>query len=65
MDNSLHNLKKALADYEFLMMKLDRKREKDQKAAIEHLGKQGPTIRKVVEDRITIIKEELFFLDEQ
>lgn len=60
LDNSLHRSKEALADYRLFIDKLDR-------MPAERSGKnqQLPTIRQIVEDRIEMLTEELFFLDEQ
>lgn len=56
-DNSLHNHDHALEDYRFFLEQLDR-----QPSAVK--GDNAiPTIRSIVEDRITTLKEERFFLD--
>jgi tetratricopeptide (TPR) repeat protein len=57
LDNSLHQGKEALVDYERYIDALDRLPEKKE-------SDQGVSIRAIVEDRIVTLKEELFFRDE-
>jgi tetratricopeptide (TPR) repeat protein len=59
LDNSMHRSKEALVDYQQFLDQLD--------SLPESVSKNGqiPTIRNIVEDRIILLKEELFFLDEQ
>ena len=58
LDNSLHQSKEALLDYQRYIDALDRLPEKKE-------TRQGMSIRVIVEDRIITLKEELFFRDEQ
>lgn len=58
LDNSLHRLKEALADYRYFIEQLD------QMPAANSQNDQIPTIRTIVEGRIESLTEELFFLDE-
>lgn len=58
LDNSLHLSKKALVDYQRFINLLDLLPE------VENKNQQIPTIRAIVEDRIELLREELFFLDE-
>jgi tetratricopeptide (TPR) repeat protein len=58
LDNSLHRSREALVDYQRFIEKLDKLPESTD------YGKQIPTIREIVEDRIISLREELFFLDE-
>lgn len=57
LDNSMHQSKKALVDYQRYVDALDRQPEKDDSG-------QGVSVRAIVEDRIVTLKEELFFKDE-
>lgn len=59
LDNSLHQSKEALVDYQRFIDALDRLPKP------ENGNKQGVSIRAIVEDRIITLKEELFFRDEQ
>ncbi|MCD4710708.1 MAG: hypothetical protein K8R52_07675, partial [Bacteroidales bacterium] len=59
LDNSLHQSKEALVDYQRFIDALDRLPKP------ENGNKQGVSIRAIVEDRIITLKEELFFKDEQ
>jgi tetratricopeptide (TPR) repeat protein len=58
MDNSMHQRKEALTDYQRYIDALDRLPETGETS-------QGVSIRAIVEDRIITLKEELFFRDEQ
>ena len=58
LDNSLHQSKEALVDYQRYIDALDRLPEKQE-------SNQGVSIRAIVEDRIVTLKEEQFFRDEQ
>ena len=58
LDNSLHQSKEALVDYQRFIDQLDKK-----PGAVKS-NSQVPTIRGIVEDRILSLREELFFLDE-
>jgi len=58
LDNSMHKSKEALIDYQHYIDVLDRRPEKKQSS-------QGISIRSIVEDRIIMLKEELFFRDEE
>jgi len=58
LDNSLHLSREALVDYQRLIEQLDLQPD----AGNRH--SQMPTIRSIVEDRIIMLREELFFLDE-
>jgi len=60
LDNSLHRSREALVDYRLFIEKLDRMPERPSKNNV-----QLPTIREIVEDRIEMLKEELFFLDQR
>lgn len=62
LDNSLHRSKEALADYRLFIEKLDRMPDSEIK---RKKNRQIPTIREIVEDRIELLQEELFFLDAQ
>ena len=57
LDNSLHQSKEALVDYQRYIDALDQLPEKEE-------SNQGVSIRAIVEDRIVTLKEELFFRDE-
>ncbi len=59
LDNSLHLSKEAMADYRRFLDQLDLKPESVEK------NDQIPTLRKIVEERIVQLKEELFFLEKQ
>jgi tetratricopeptide (TPR) repeat protein len=59
LDNSLHRSRAALVDYQRFLDQLDRKPETLKK------NDQIPTLRQIVEERIVMLKEELFFLDGQ
>lgn len=59
LDNSLHRSGEALADYRLFLEKLDRMSGKRY-----NQNSQLPTIREIVEDRIELLNEELFFLDQ-
>ena len=58
LDNSMHKSTEALVDYQRYIDTMDRLPEKEDSS-------QGISIRKIVEDRIISLKEELFFLDQQ
>ena len=58
LDNSMHKSTEALVDYQRYIDAMDRLPEKEDSS-------QGISIRKIVEDRIVSLKEELFFLDQQ
>jgi len=58
LDNSLHQSKDALVDYQRYIDALDLLPEK------KNGGSHGISIRTIVEDRIITLKEELFFRDE-
>ena len=57
LDNSMHQHKEALVDYQRFIDALDQLPEKEE-------SNQGVSIRAIVEDRIISLKEELFFKDE-
>ena len=57
LDNSMQKPAEALVDYQRYIDALDRLPEKEE-------GKQGVSIRAIVEDRIITLKEEQFFRDE-
>jgi tetratricopeptide (TPR) repeat protein len=57
LDNSMHQHKEALVDYQRYIDALDQLPEKEE-------SNQGVSIRAIVEDRIVTLKEELFFRDE-
>ncbi len=59
LDNSMRLSKEALVDYQRYIDQLDHL------PAAKTIKGQIPTIRKIVEDRIVSLKEELFFLDEK
>jgi hypothetical protein len=59
LDNSMHRSTEALVDYQRFIDQLDKHPENGNK------NSQIPSIRDIVEDRIILLKEELFFLDEQ
>ncbi len=59
LDNSMHLSKEALVDYQRYIDKVDQLPKSDGG------NSQIPTIRGIVEDRIIMLKEELFFLDER
>jgi tetratricopeptide (TPR) repeat protein len=59
LDNSLHRSSEALVDYQRFLDELDQLPDASEK------NDQIPTIREIVEDRIILLREELFFLDEQ
>ncbi len=59
LDNSMHLSKEALLDYHRFIEELDKLPPEAKK------NNQMPAIRKIVEDRIELLKEELFFLDEK
>jgi tetratricopeptide (TPR) repeat protein len=59
LDNSMHLSSEALKDYQLFLEQLDKLPESGNK------NSQIPSIRKIVEDRIILLKEELFFLDNQ
>ena len=59
LDNSLHRSREALVDYQRYLDLLDALPEK------EVSDRQGIAVRKIVEDRIVMLKEELFFLDQE
>ncbi len=59
LDNSMHRSSEALVDYQRFIDQLNLHPESEMKNG------QIPTIRNIVEDRIELLKEELFFLDEQ
>jgi tetratricopeptide (TPR) repeat protein len=59
LDNSLHRSKEALVDYQRFIDQLDMQPETGEGDG------QIPTIRAIVEERITSLREELFFLDQQ
>ncbi len=58
LDNSLHRSREALADYSLFLERLDR-----MPADALRKNSQIPTIRGIVEDRIELLREELFFRD--
>jgi len=58
LDNSLHRSREALTDYNLFLEKLDRMPDSALKK-----NRQIPTIREIVEDRIELLREELFFRD--
>jgi tetratricopeptide (TPR) repeat protein len=57
MDNSLHRSEKALEDYQYFLERLE------ENPATGQMDNQVVTIRRIVEDRIEALREELFFLD--
>ncbi len=57
LDNSMHQHKEALVDYQRFIDALDQLPEKEE-------SNQGVSIRAIVEDRIISLKEELFFKDD-
>ncbi len=57
LDNSMHQHKEALVDYQRYIDALDQLPEKGE-------SNQGVSIRAIVEDRIITLKEEQFFRDE-
>jgi tetratricopeptide (TPR) repeat protein len=59
LDNSMHLSSEALKDYQLFLEQLDKLPESGNK------NSQIPSIREIVEDRIILLKEELFFLDNQ
>jgi tetratricopeptide (TPR) repeat protein len=59
LDNSMHRSREALVDYQRFLDQLDKNPVADEK------NTQIPSIREIVEDRIILLNEELFFLDEQ
>lgn len=59
LDNSLHRSREALVDYRRFIEQLDGMPEARREES------QIPTLRSIVEDRIELLTEELFFLDEQ
>jgi tetratricopeptide (TPR) repeat protein len=58
LDNSLHRRREALVDYQRFLDAADRLPGSLEKSP------QGISIRGIVEDRIVMLKEELFFLDQ-
>ena len=56
LDNSMHKSKEALVDYQRYIDALDHVPEKKESS-------QGVSIRIIVENRISALKEEQFFLD--
>lgn len=58
LDNNMHKSEEALVDYQQYIDALDRLPEKKQSS-------QGTSIRSIVEDRIIMLKEDLFFRDEE
>lgn len=63
LDNSLRRSREALADYRRFIEQLDAMPPAEEKES----GSQSqiPTLRNIVEDRIELLTEELFFLDER
>ncbi|HER08744.1 MAG TPA: hypothetical protein ENO20_07515 [Bacteroides sp.] len=57
-DNSLHRSREAMADYSLFLRELDR-----MPADALKKNRQIPSIREIVEDRIELLREELFFRD--
>ena len=57
LDNSMHQSKKALVDYQRYIDALDG-------LPVRKKGSQAESVRSIVEDRIVSLKEELFFRDE-
>jgi len=57
-DNSLHRSREAMADYSLFLRELDR-----MPADALKKNRQFPSIREIVEDRIELLREELFFRD--
>jgi len=59
LDNSLHRSSDALVDYQRFLDALEQLPDESEN------NNQIPTIKQIVEDRIILLREELFFLDEQ